>query len=79
MTTDHHVPLSDLSRAQLKQLADDITEELARREHEDRDALEQRLRDLAEEEGFDPDQVRFKKPRGRKPRKAKSNGAIDHA
>ena len=55
----HGVNLEQLSRMQLKQLADDVGEQLAQREHEDRVALETRLKALCEEHGFDGTAVRL--------------------
>lgn len=67
MTTTY-IDLAALSRSQLKQLAADVGEELERREHDDRLALTEKLRDLVADAGFDPAEVTFGKSAGRKPR-----------
>ena len=53
------VDLAALTRPQLKQLVKDVAEELDVREHEERAALEEKLRSLVEDAGFDPAEVQF--------------------
>lgn len=78
MTTDHRIDLSQFSRGQLKQLADDVGDELQQREAEDRLALEGKLRTLVEEAGFDPDDVRFAAASKRKARRGPTTNGGDH-
>lgn len=69
----HNVDLSALSRAQLQELSRDLAEELITREHDERIALEERLRATVEEAGFDPADLQF--GRSHKPkRKANKQG-----
>lgn len=80
MTTQHNsIDLSRLSRTQLRELADDVSAALEVREHEDRAALEEKLKSLVENAGFNPDDVRFAISGKRRGRKAPhSNGDADH-
>ncbi len=78
MTTLPRIDLSQFSRGQLKQLADDVGEELEQREAEDRRALEGKLRALVEEAGFDPDDMRFATASKRKARKSSTTDGADH-
>lgn len=55
----HNIDLSALSRAQLQELSRDVAEELVTREHDERIALEEKLRSLVEDAGFDPNDLRF--------------------
>lgn len=57
MPIAHNIDLANFSLAQLRQLADDIATELPRREHDERATLEDRLRSIVEEAGFDPADV----------------------
>ena len=69
----HNIDLSALSRPQLQELSRDLAEELLTREHDERIALEERLRTAVEEAGFDPAELQF--GRSRKPkRKATKQG-----
>lgn len=71
--------LGSLTRPQLKQLAKDVAQELHVREHDERIALEEKLRSLIEDAGFDPKDLRFgsdRKPKREKKRK-QSNGEFD--
>ena len=74
----HAIDVLALSRAQLKQLQNDVAQELATREDDDRDALEDKLRMLVEEAGFDPStlHVGIRKKRGR-PKGSRNNGRAD--
>lgn len=65
--------LDALSRAQLQQLAKDVSEELQAREQEDRAALAEKLRSLAEDAGFDPEDVQFRPARKPKRKAQKHN------
>lgn len=70
-TNDHGIDLTSLTRMQLKTLQSDISTELQNRDHDDRIALEEKLRTIVEEAGFNADDLRFsngKKRRGRKPK-----------
>lgn len=78
----HGINLAALSRATLKQLQLDVADELAVREDDDRVALEDKLRMIVEEAGFDPSALHIgpAKKRGRPTGnrnngKAKSTGA----
>ena len=78
MTTSHRIDLAPLSRAQLKELAVDLSQELEAREHEDKLALEEKLRTLVEEAGFNPDGLRFAGTGKRRTRKQQqTDGASD--
>lgn len=59
MTNHHNIDLSALSRAQLQELSRDVAEEVITREHDERIALEERLRAAVEEAGFDPGNLQF--------------------
>jgi hypothetical protein len=63
--------LGALTRPQLKQLIHDATEELQVREHEERIALEEKLRSLVQDAGFDPAELQF--GASRKVKRGKSN------
>ena len=74
----HGVNLEQLSRMQLKELADDVGEQLAQREHEDRVALETRLKALCEEHGFDGTAVRLAGNGKRAARGTRKNGETEN-
>lgn len=66
----HTIDLDAFTRPQLKQLAKDVAQELEAREHEERIALEDKLRSLVEDAGFDPKDLRFSIER--KPKRARN-------
>lgn len=66
--TTQRIDFSQFSRAQLQQLSRDVAEELVVREHDERIALEERLRAAVEEAGFDPADLQFR-PREKAQRK----------
>ncbi len=69
-TINHNIDLSALSRTQLQQLSADVAHELEGREHDERITLEEKLRTLVEDAGFDPQDLRFARTtKQRKPRK----------
>ena len=77
--TDHRIDLATLTRAQLKLLAGDLEIELAQREHDDRVALEEKVKQMVKEAGFEPNDMclttKTRTPRGKSKR---TNGAPDH-
>ena len=76
--TNHGIDLTRLSRGELKQLTGDVAQELEAREHDDRLALEEKLRSLVEAAGFDPDGVRLAGTGKRRGRKAHQNNGGDN-
>lgn len=64
------IDLNMLTRPQLKQLIKDASGELELREHEERLALEEKLRSLVQDAGFDPAELQF--GAGRKAKRGKS-------
>ena len=77
-TEEHNIELTTLSRPQLKHLQNDLTRELAAREDDDRIALEDKLRELVEQAGFDPSalHIGIAKKLGR-PKGSRKNGKAD--
>lgn len=71
-TDDHGVDVPALTRPALARLLLDVRAELAEREEADRTVLEEKMRALATEAGFDPELVRMSTKRRGRPRK--SNG-----
>ena len=57
--TTQRIDFSQFSRTELQQLSRDVAEELVTREHDERIALEERLRTAVEEAGFDPAELQF--------------------
>ncbi len=76
-SADHAIDLPALSRGQLKQLQTDVAQELAAREDADRDALEEKLRLLVEQAGFDGATLHIGIPKKRGRPKGSKNGKAD--
>jgi Spy/CpxP family protein refolding chaperone len=70
----HGLDLGPLTRAQLQQLLRDAQAELNTREHDERIALEEKLRNLVEDAGFDPHDLRFAPKQSSRRKKEKPDG-----